>query len=59
MVVKEYFGEKKSNSEIRRLFEQGAVSLNQSKISDTKKSVGNGDIIKIGKRVWFKLSQKD
>lgn len=54
-----HFGLKKSNSEIRRLFEQGAVSLNQEKVTDSKKSIEDGDVLKIGKRMWFKVRLED
>lgn len=49
--------EGKSNSDIRRLFEQGAISLNEEKISDPhqKVEVKEGDMVKAGKKTWFKL----
>ena len=53
--VHEYFGSEKSNSEIRRLLAQGAVSLNQEKAADIKKPVKDGDVFKIGKREWFRV----
>lgn len=59
MVVHAYFGSKKSNSEIRRLFSQGAVSLNQEKVIDIKKPVEDGDVLKIGKRIWFHVRLSD
>ncbi|MFA6047802.1 MAG: tyrosine--tRNA ligase [Parcubacteria group bacterium] len=55
MAVHESFGLEKSNSEIRRLFEQGAVSLNQEKVTDTKRPIKDGDVLKIGKRMWFRV----
>lgn len=59
MAVNAYFGSKRSNSEIRRLFTQGAVSLNQEKMVDIKKPVKNGDVLKIGKRMWFRVRLDD
>lgn len=56
--VHKYFGLKKSKSEVRRLFAQGAISLNKEKIIDTNQSVKNGDVVKIGKRVWFRVRLK-
>lgn len=53
--VLSYFGNKKTNSEIKRLFSQNAISQNGNKVSDFKVLVASGDIIKIGKRDWFKI----
>ncbi|MCX6736119.1 MAG: tyrosine--tRNA ligase [Candidatus Parcubacteria bacterium] len=57
LLQKCFEGEDKSNSEIRRLFDQGAISLNEEKVSDIheKLSVKDGDIVKAGKKTWFKL----
>ena len=56
-LVKKHFDKSKSNSELRRLFKQGAVSLNDRKIStfDEKVDVVSEDVIKVGKRTWFKV----
>ena len=56
-LVNKYFDDSKSNSEVRRLFQQGAVSVNSEKISsfDTKMEVVTGDVVKVGKRNWFKV----
>ena len=56
-LVKKHFDKSKSNSELRRLFKQGAVSLNDRKISafDEKVDVASEDVIKVGKRTWFKV----
>ena len=56
-LVKKYFDKSKSNSELRRLFKQGAVSLNDQKISafDEKVDVASEDVVKVGKRTWFKV----
>jgi tyrosyl-tRNA synthetase len=56
-LVRKHFDKSKSNSELRRLFKQGAVSLNDRKISafDEKVDVASEDVIKVGKRTWFKV----
>lgn len=56
-LVKLFYGDEKSNTEIRRLFEQGAVSLNSKKIEDYEKEINvtTGDVVKIGKRTWFRV----
>ncbi len=55
-----YFAEnegEKSNTEIRRLFDQGAISLNEEKITDMHAKINpkNGDIFRIGKKTWFRV----
>lgn len=52
-----YFKNKKTNSDIRRLFSQNAVSQNGNKITDIKTAVFDGDLIKVGKRDWFKVKK--
>lgn len=56
-LVKKYFNDSKSNSDIRRLFQQGAVSINSKKITafDAKVEVATDDVVKVGKRTWFKI----
>ena len=56
-LVKKYFNSSKSSSEVRRLFQQGAVSVNSKKIPsfDTPVKLDSGDIVKVGKRTWFKV----
>jgi tyrosyl-tRNA synthetase len=46
-----------SKAAIRRLLQQGGVRLNDSKLSlsEEKMSIKEGDILKVGKRQWFKL----
>jgi len=51
-----FFGGNKSKSYVRSLFSQGAVYRNQSKVSDQQDHVAEGDIFKVGKRNWFKVS---
>lgn len=52
-----YFKNEKTNSDIRRLFSQNAVSQNGNKITDIKTFVFDGDLIKVGKRDWFKVKK--
>lgn len=56
-LVKRFLGTQKSNSEIRRLFEQGAVSLNEQVVRQTEHimEVHDGDVVRVGKRIWFRL----
>jgi tyrosyl-tRNA synthetase len=56
-VVQKFFGNKKSKSDIRRLFQQGAVSRNEAKITAPLEQVtlSEGDVFQVGKRVWFKI----
>jgi tyrosyl-tRNA synthetase len=56
--VKGFFGAQKSNNEIRRLFEQGAIELNGNKIvqSEALVDVQYGDEWRVGKRTWFRIS---
>lgn len=46
-----------SNSEVKRLVQQGAIKVNQQKITDFKEPIciKNGDILKIGKKKFFKI----
>lgn len=58
-VVRQYFSnqkEEKSNAEIRRLFEQGAVSKNETLKINVHDIIEIGDVVKVGKRNWFKVS---
>lgn len=61
--VQHYFlqqKEEKSNAEIHRLFEQGAIALNDEKITgpDAKTKIPeNGAVIKVGKRHWFRVKK--
>jgi len=56
-IVRAYFPQEKSNSEIRRLFSQGAVTFDEKTIRDIKKEFiipKDGLNVKVGKRNWFK-----
>jgi tyrosyl-tRNA synthetase len=56
-LVNKYFDNSKSSSEVRRLFKQGAVSVNGENIPlfDSNIAIVTGDVIKVGKRNWFKI----
>jgi tyrosyl-tRNA synthetase len=56
-IVKRYYAGQKSHSELRRLFEQGAVSLNQQVLRQVEQvvEVHDGDVFRVGKRTWFRL----
>jgi tyrosyl-tRNA synthetase len=45
----------KSNSEIRRLIDQGAVSIDGIKVMDVTKKIQKPNQIKIGKLGFFKV----
>lgn len=56
-VVRLYFvgqKEEKSNGEIRRLFEQGAVSKNDTDKLGLHDTIKSGDVVKVGKKTWFR-----
>lgn len=56
-LVKRFFGAQKSHRELRRLFEQGAVSLNEQVLRQAEQvvEVHDGDVFRVGKRTWFRL----
>lgn len=56
-VVKHFYGTTKSNSEIRRLFEQRAIERNGRKIGQSEDlvEVCHGDEWRVGKRAWFRV----
>lgn len=56
-IVQRFFGTGKSNSEIRRLFAQGAIALNGRKISQSEERIEahHGDEWRVGKRAWFRV----
>jgi tyrosyl-tRNA synthetase len=56
-IVRQFFGDKKSSSEVRRLFQQGAITLNDSKLSNPMEvlALNDGDVFQVGKRSWFKV----
>ncbi len=44
-----------SSSQLRRLLSQSSVSIDNSKITDQNYVVESGEVLKIGKRIFFKL----
>lgn len=56
-LVKRFFRSQKSHRELRGLFEQGAVSLNEQSILQAGQvvKVHDGDVFRVGKRTWFRL----
>lgn len=56
-VLLQFLGKQKSNSEVRRLFQQGAVTLNGRKICDPMEILllADGDAFQVGKRNWFRV----
>lgn len=57
MILKQFFGQEKSNAEIRRLIQQGGVTLNGKKIVDPMERIhlSEGDVFQVGKRTWFRI----
>lgn len=45
-----------SNSEARRLLEQGGVKLNQQKVDSQKITIASGDLLQVGKRKFVKIA---
>jgi len=45
-----------SNSEARRLFEQGGIKLNQQKVEQAEVTVAPGDLLQVGKRKFVKIA---
>ncbi|HEU5376429.1 MAG TPA: tyrosine--tRNA ligase, partial [Ktedonobacteraceae bacterium] len=58
-IVKTFFGASKSNSEIRRLFQQGGISLNGRKLSQPEEMIElhQGDEWRVGRRTWFRAQR--
>ena len=56
-LVKVFFGSQKSHRELRRLFVQGAVSLNEQAIrkAEQRVEIHDGDVLRVGKRTWVRL----
>lgn len=44
-----------SVSQLKRLLQQGSVTIDNAKISDQNEAINTGEILKIGKRSFFKL----
>ncbi len=45
----------KSGSEFRRILSQGGVTINQQKVTDLDIHIHTGDVLKVGKKTFFKL----
>ncbi len=45
-----------SNSEARRLFEQGGIKLNQQKVESAEVAIASGDLLQVGKRKFVKIA---
>lgn len=45
----------KSNSDTRRLLKQGGIKLNNETLNDVNIEIKNGDVIKLGKKVFVKI----
>ena len=45
-----------SNSEARRLFEQGGVRINQQKVAHERVTIKSGDLLQVGKRKFAKIA---
>jgi len=56
-IVRQFFGGQKSNSAIRRLFEQGAVKINGVKVESPTDNLklNDCDAFQVGKRIWFRV----
>ncbi len=51
-------GQFSSKGEIRRLIDQGAVRVNDQVVTDTEQPLVKSDSLQVGKRRFFKLSEK-
>ncbi len=45
-----------SNSEARRLFDQGGIKLNQKKVENAEVVIASGDLLQVGKRKFVKIA---
>ncbi len=56
-IMRQFFGNRKSSSEVRRFFQQGGVKFNGTKITNPMESIvpAEGDTFQVGKRVWFRV----
>ncbi|HEV8193971.1 MAG TPA: tyrosine--tRNA ligase, partial [Ktedonobacterales bacterium] len=56
-LVQRFFAGRKSNSEIRRLFQQGGVSLDSMPVRDPEHTldVRDGMVFRVGRRSWFRV----
>lgn len=56
-ILQQFFGNQKSTSDIRRLIQQGGLTLNDEKIISPMKNIllVDDDIFRVGKRIWFRI----
>lgn len=56
-LVQRFFAGRKSNSEIRRLFQQGGISLNGTPLRDPEQTLeqADGAVFRVGRRSWFRV----
>jgi tyrosyl-tRNA synthetase len=54
LTIKEATGE--SNTQLKRLLEEGAIKINGEKVSDEGYQLTSGDEIQIGKKRWYKIT---
>jgi tyrosyl-tRNA synthetase len=56
-LVRRFFAGRKSNGELRRLFQQGAVSLDGRPVArpDQPLDLREGAVFRVGKRTWFRV----
>lgn len=50
-----FYGTKKSKNDLRRLFEQKAVYVNGEQTNNLNFNLKIGDVVRVGKRDWFKI----
>lgn len=58
--LRQFYGDEKSASALRRLVEQGAVRVDGHQVTDIDASIDIGDegvVVKSGRRTWFRLEQ--
>jgi tyrosyl-tRNA synthetase len=56
-LLRAWFGARKSNGELRRLLQQGAVTLDGAPVTqpDQPMRIRDGAVVQVGKRTWFRL----
>lgn len=56
-LLRAWFGARKSNGELRRLVQQGALTLDGAPITqlDQPVPIRDGAVVQVGKRTWFRL----
>ncbi len=56
-IIRQFFGSQKSSSDMRRLIQQGGLTLNGEKITNPLKHLllTDGDLFRVGKHIWFRI----